>query len=406
MLKYWLWLTNLPGLQNQTRLALLRHFGSPEDIYYADEGEILLTEGITRQQASLLKNHDLSAANRVLADCQRLDQRILTIQDAAYPNRLRNIFDPPCLLYWQGKMPALDEEVTVAVVGTRKCTPYGIASAEKLGYGLANGGAVVVSGLAEGIDAAAARSALRAGGTVVGVAGCGLDVRYPYVNRYLYEDIAAAGLLLSEYPPGSSADGWHFPVRNRILAGLAVATLVVEAPEKSGALYTARAALDEGRDVYVVPGNVDMPSFVGSNRLLKEGASPISCGWDVMSEYISLLPDKIRKAECPEPQQNGAGQMQQARDYTPKKKETKPAARKKVVDIGPGETYIDLKTTAQGLCGEDQAIVNCLTGGEKLVDDVIVATGIPSGLLLRRLTMLELKGTVVRLPGNRIRLRK
>ena len=156
----------------------------------------------------------------------------------------------------------------------------------------------------------------------------------------------------------------------------------------------------------MVPGNVDMPSFVGSNRLLKEGASPISCGWDVMSEYTSLFPDKIRKAECPEPQQNGAGQMQQARDYTPKKKETKPAARKKVVDNGPGETYIDLKTTAQGLCGEDQAIVNCLTGGERLVDDVIAATGIPSGLLLRRLTMLELKGTVVRLPGNRIRLRK
>ena len=119
MLKYWLWLTNLTGLQNQTRLALLRHFGSPEDIYYADEGEILLTEDITRQQAKLLKNHDLSAAERILADCQRLDQRILTIQDAAYPNRLRNIYDPPCLLYWRGKMPVLDEEAAIDVGGTR-----------------------------------------------------------------------------------------------------------------------------------------------------------------------------------------------------------------------------------------------------------------------------------------------
>ena len=109
MLKYWLWLANLPGLQNLTRLALLRHFASPEDIYYADEGEILLTEGITLQQAALLQNHDLSAADRVLADCQRLDQHILTIQDAAYPNRLRNIYDPPCLLYWKGHMPAFDE---------------------------------------------------------------------------------------------------------------------------------------------------------------------------------------------------------------------------------------------------------------------------------------------------------
>ena len=163
MLKYWLWLTNLTGLQNQTRLALLRHFGSPEDIYYADEGEILLTEDITRQQAKLLKNHDLSAAERILADCQRLDQRILTIQDAAYPNRLRNIYDPPCLLYWRGKMPVLDEEAAIAVVGTRTCTPYGEVCAEKLVYGLASGGAVVVSGLAAGIDGAAARGALRAG---------------------------------------------------------------------------------------------------------------------------------------------------------------------------------------------------------------------------------------------------
>ena len=125
MLKYWLWLTNLSGLQNQTRLALLRRFGSPEDIYYADEGELLLTEGITRQQAELLRNHDLSAADRILADCRRLDQHILTIQDAAYPNRLRNIYDPPCLLYWQGRLPVLDEELLIALVGTRKCTPYG-----------------------------------------------------------------------------------------------------------------------------------------------------------------------------------------------------------------------------------------------------------------------------------------
>ena len=138
---------------------------------------------------------------------------------------------------------------------------------------------------------------------------------------------------------------------------------------------------------------------------MKEGASPISCGWDVMSEYTSLFPDKIRKAECSEPR-NVAEPVGQTRDHTAQKKETKPAVRKKDVDNGPRETYIDLKTTAQGLCGEDQAIVNCLTGGEKLVDDVIAATGIPSGLLLRRLTMLELKGTIVRLPGNRIRLRK
>ena len=185
-LKYWLWLTELRGLKNQTRLALLRHFGTPEDVFYADAGEILLTEGITREQAAILEDHRLDTADRVLADCQRLNLRLLTIQDAEYPGRLKNIYDPPCLLYVKGRLPAFDEEVAVAVVGTRDATPYGISSAEKLGYGLTKGGAVVVSGLAKGIDAAATRGALRAGGVTVGVVGNGLDVHYPFESRYLY----------------------------------------------------------------------------------------------------------------------------------------------------------------------------------------------------------------------------
>ena len=226
-LKYWLWLTELRGLKNQTRLALLRHFGTPEDVFYADAGEILLTEGMTREQAAILEDHRLDAADRILADCQRLDLRLLTIQDAEYPGRLKNIYDPPCLLYVKGRLPAFDEEVAVAVVGTRDATPYGISCAEKLGYGLARGGAVVVSGLAKGIDAAATRGALRAGGVTVGVAANGLDVRYPWENRYLYEDVAAAGVLLSEYPPGTEPFKTNFPVRNRIISGLSLATLVV-----------------------------------------------------------------------------------------------------------------------------------------------------------------------------------
>ena len=153
-LKYWLWLTELPGLTNQTRLALLQHFPTPEDVYYAEAEEVLLTEGITREQAILLENKDCAAADRILADCQRLNVNILTLQDAGYPNRLRNIYDPPCLLYVRGRLPAFDDEAAVAVVGTRDCTPSGVSCAETLGHGLAAGGAVVVSGLARGIDRA------------------------------------------------------------------------------------------------------------------------------------------------------------------------------------------------------------------------------------------------------------
>ena len=185
-LKYWLWLTELPGLTNQTRLALLQHFPTPEDVYYAEAEEVLLTEGITREQAILLENKNCAAADRILADCQRLNVNILTLQDAGYPNRLRNIYDPPCLLYVRGRLPAFDDEAAVAVVGTRDCTPYGVSCAEKLGHGLAAGGAVVVSGLARGIDSAALRGALRAGGTVAAVLGNGTDVIYPPENQYLY----------------------------------------------------------------------------------------------------------------------------------------------------------------------------------------------------------------------------
>ena len=254
MLKYWVWLAELPGLRSQPRLALLRHFGSPENIFFADREELLLAEDVPPAQAELALNRDLSAADRILADCQRLGQRILTLQDAEYPQRLRNIFDPPLVLYVRGRMPAIDEEAAIAVVGTRKCTPYGVASAERLSQELASGGAVVVTGLARGVDTAAARGALRAGGTVVGVTGGGLDVVYPPENGDLYDDVASAGVLLSEYPPGSPPDKTHFPVRNRIMSGLSVAALIVEAPERSGALITARLALDQGRDVYAVPG--------------------------------------------------------------------------------------------------------------------------------------------------------
>ena len=156
-LKYWLWLTELPGLTNQTRLALLQHFPTPEDVYYAEAEEVLLTEGITREQAILLENKNCAAADRILADCQRLNVNILTLQDAGYPNRLRNIYDPPCLLYVRGRLPAFDDEAAVAVVGTRDCTPYGVSCAEKLGHGLAAGGAGVGSGVARGIDSAALR---------------------------------------------------------------------------------------------------------------------------------------------------------------------------------------------------------------------------------------------------------
>ncbi len=383
-LKYWVWLSECRGVSNQTRLALLRHFGSPEDVFYADAGELLLTEGITRDQVHALEDHKLDKADKVLADCQRLGLRILTIQDAEYPGRLQNIYDPPCLLYVKGRLPAFDEEAAVAVVGTRDCTPYGIACAEKLGYGLASGGAVVVSGLAKGIDAAASRGALRAGGVTVGVVGNGLDVHYPYESRYLYEDIAAAGVLLSEYPPGTEAAGSHFPARNRIISGLSLATLVVEAPERSGALITAETALEQGRDVFAVPGPIDAPTSVGCNRLIRDGAGLVSDAWDILREYAGRFPDKLN--------QDGAKEQPVTLGYQARQK----------AEPKPVPPTLDLKKDDLSLTDDQIALLRVLDAEEPaLVDDLIEQTGIPTRRVLSALTLLEIEHFVTQHSGKR-----
>ena len=387
MLKYWLWLAELPGLGNQARLALLRHFGSPEAVFFADREELLLAEGVTKAQAELALNRDLAWADHILADCQRLGLRVLTIRDAEYPKRLRSIFDPPLLLYVKGRLPAFDEEAAVAVVGTRECTPYGAACAERLGHEIAACGGVVVTGLARGVDSAAARGALRGGNTVVGVTGNGLDLYYPYESRFLYDDVAAAGALISEYPPGSGADGWHFPVRNRIMSGLSVAALVVEAPERSGALITARLALEQGRDVYAVPGPIDAPDSVGCNRLIRDGAGLAASGWDVLRDYEARFPGKLHPlGETP------------AWTPLPTRRRAAPKAEEAPEPAPPA-----LRTAGlEGLTDDQIALLRVLEAEAPThVDDLIEVTGIPARRAASALTLLEVDGLVRQSDGKR-----
>ena len=393
MLKYWVWLAELPGLKGPERLALLRHFGSPEDVFFADREELLLTEDLPPARAELARNHDLSEADRILADCQRLGQRILTLQDAEYPQRLRNIFDPPLLLYARGRMPVMDEEAAVAVVGTRDCTPYGTACGERLGRELAVSGAVVVTGLARGVDSAAARGALRAGGTVVGVTGGGLDVVYPPENGALYDDVAAAGVLLSEYPPGSPPDKAHFPVRNRIMSGLSVAALGVEAPERSGALITARLALEQGREVYAVPGPIDAPDSVGCNRLIRDGAGLAAEGWDVLRDFQERFPEKLRPAKNLPPwtplptRRRAAPEPRRRPEAVPERAEAGTASR----TVSPS-----------GLTDDQMALLRALDLENPIqVDDLIQSTGIPARRVSSALTMLEIDGMVCQHDGKR-----
>ena len=323
----------------------------------------------------------------MLTHCAKGDIFLLTMQDALYPDRLRNIYDPPVLLYGRGRMPLFDEEAAVSVVGTRTCTPYGISAAEELGYQLAKEGAVVVSGLAKGIDGASHRGALRAGGFTAAVLGGGVDVVYPAENRRLYEDIAATGVLLSEYPPGTEPMGSHFPVRNRILSGLSLAVLVVEAPERSGALITANTALEQGRDVFAVPGPIDAPNSRGSNRLIRDGAGLVTCGWDILEGYRSRFPHRLRPSSenlPPVPEQDSlpAQRAEESSTAKPEKKETPPAL-----------PVLDLTADTAGLTDDQIRILQVLTTDAPLLtDDVAERADLPIRRVLSALTVLEIDG--------------
>lgn len=380
-LKFWVWLTEQNRLGGPARQALLEHFGSPEEVYYAEPGDLLQVEGITADQVQALENKSLDRAQSILEECARKDIFLLTAQDALYPQRLKNIYDPPLLLYGRGSMPLFDEEAAVAVVGTRSCSPYGIRTAERFGFEMSKQGGLVVSGLARGIDAASQLGALRAGGLTAAVLGCGVDVVYPPENDRLYEDVVASGVLLSEYPPGAEPFGWHFPARNRILSGLCLATLVVEAPEKSGALITAATALEQGRDVFAIPGPLDAEGSVGCNRLIRDGAGLATESWDILREYQSRYPHKLHPDGEKLPP-------------LPKKSEIFYPERSKKPKVAlSGLPVINVRRNAEGLTDDQIKVLRILDDKEPmLTDDIALRANVPVRRILSAVTMLEIDG--------------
>lgn len=415
---HWIWLAHRPGLSDRAKAALLEYFCDPEDVFFADSGAYDHVEGLKEADRDALRDKNLLPAEEILEACDRERLRILTYRDAAYPARLKNIADPPIVLYYKGQLPDFDALPVIAVVGTRRASAYGLTVAKRMGYQIGRCGGIVVSGMAYGVDGMAMSGALTAGQKTVGVLGCGADIVYPLSNRALFRDVEQYGCILSEFPPGTPPTKWNFPKRNRIISGLSNGVLVVEAPEKSGALITAHLAAEQGRDVFVVPGNIDQPGFVGSNRLLRDGAIAASSGWDILSEYEALYPDKIRKDDRPLHQLAYPDEVDKAaleaekplpkvaqKPLRPEKKENlKKNLDKKVIDKEHSEPYSDVNDILQSLSGDERAIAAALKDGERLVDEVIAETGLTTGKLLAALTMLELKGVLRRLPGKRITL--
>ncbi|GAB4337504.1 MAG: DNA-processing protein DprA [Candidatus Abyssubacteria bacterium] len=281
--RHWLELSLIPGVGPKTFFKLLDYFGSPQEALKAPTAalrQVHELSGAVAEAVSAGAKKELENALRII------DQHgihLITYNSPDYPERLRTIHDPPPLLYVKGTICPEDTN-SISIVGSRRATHYGKMTAAKLAADLARMGITVISGLAYGVDAAAHRGALEAGGRTVAVLGCGVDVIYPRANLRLFEHIPGAGALISELPMGTQPDPGFFPMRNRIVSGLSLGTLVVEAPRKSGALITARLALEQGREVFAVPGNIFSPYSEGCHSLIKDGAKLVENVYDIICE--------------------------------------------------------------------------------------------------------------------------
>jgi DNA processing protein len=301
---YWLALSLTPGLGSILIKRLLDRFKTPEAVFRAPLKELLKIEGLGEKVASEIQKGPLEkVVERELSLLEEMGGKIVTLKDDDYPKRLEDIYDPPALLYLRGELRR-EDELAVAIVGSRKTSPYGRWITEKIGEDLARHGVTVISGMARGIDSVAHKGALQGGGRTIAVLGCGVDVIYPSENRNLFYQIIEHGAILSEFPIGSPPEGGHFPRRNRIISGLSIGVVIVQASGESGSLITAGYALEQGREVFAVPGNVGAEGSRGTNQLIKEGAKLVESSEDILEEILPQWRregETVQKAETPVP---------------------------------------------------------------------------------------------------------
>ena len=370
---HWLWLTSKFNGANIKIAQLADFFGGVDEVYASHTFHNL---DLTEKEKRLLNDKDLSGAERICEEVARIGGKIIAIDDENYPKLLKQIHTPPSVLYIKGMVPSLDDVLTIGVVGTRDMSVYGRVVTERLCLNLARAGAVTVSGMAAGIDSVGAWATIEEGGIAVGVLGCGIDVVYPAENAELYMRVAERGCIMTEFPPGTPPYKGNFPVRNRIIAGLSRGVLVAEAPEDSGALITARLAMEEGRDVFAVPRNISDVRYSGTNKLIQQGAKLITHPNDILCEYPYAKRIEVKKP--------------------PEKRETR------INRTEPALKKTETKTNEKidTLEGQDREIVMLLTERNMQIDEISRTTNMPISELNTKLIMLEMKGIVKKLPGS------
>lgn len=397
---FWLWLSAINDVDPASRAALFQAVPSPEAFFRLSEKEYCAIEGISRKAAKNLANKNLEDAIRAKEFCENRGIQVLPFDSPLYPARLKAIYAPPAVIYIKGKLPLVDENAVISVIGTRKASEYGIRMGRSIGYEIARCGGIVVSGLTAGVDAAAAEGAIE-GGTCIGVLGTSIEL----ARSPLAEKVSRQGALVSEYAPGTPTQRAFFRARNRIAAGLSLGVVVVEAPEKSGTRLFVNEALDQGKDIFALPGNVDSENSAGTLRLLKEGAQLVSHGWEVLEEYQSRYPDKI------DTDIHDTLLLQQKPEKAPARKISKKKAewKRKAEAIPPPEPKKEENKNSflmpDNLTEPQQQIVKAIQNQCRCIDGIINETGLPAGQVLSQLTMLEIRGIIRRERANGIELK-
>lgn len=296
---YWIWLAESAGHGSVIAVKLVNAFGNASAVYAATAEDVervcsdIMSKREMTQAKKILSDKNMDEADRIFESAVSLGQRIIVPTDEDYPRSLAALRNAPLVLYVMGELPKWNRDLCISVVGTRTMSDSGRRNSYSIGYGLASGGSIVVSGMALGCDGMALCGAIGAGGKTVAVLGGGVDVVYPKDHRELYNTILKNGAVISEYPPGTEPRGYHFPIRNRIISGLSAGSVIVEADSKSGALITARHAICQGRNVFAVPGEVGLPGSEGTNSLIKNGAFVVTSAEDVLAEYEFIYPHSV-----------------------------------------------------------------------------------------------------------------
>ncbi len=390
---YWMWIQQAVGQGSSAVPKLLEAFSGPEAVYEAGRLE-LEQAGITGKPLECLCRKTIDPMLRMAERCDKMGW-ILTPEDKGYPAIFRQLFSPPLVLYGRGLLPNVDAAVVppIAMVGTRKCTEYGVKVAGSIAAGLAAAGSTIISGGAKGIDCASHQGALYAGGRTVAVQACGLDVEYPVPNRSLRRQIVEeGGAVITEYLPGTPAFSNNFHVRNRLISGLSWGICVVEAPERSGALITARYAREQGRDVFVVPGNITSSASVGSNELIKDGAVLVTRASEILREYQVRSGGMLREEE--------ADRAQAA--YSEYILRAEPVREvRKVQRVADSTPLLIQYPCPEGASDIAKAVYGALTDEPVTAEELCTAIGIPANKFFSAITELELYGCARSYPGKR-----